>query len=313
MLQRSPAAAALLAPPSCRRRAASLGAPPPRAAGWMTRSRSRTRRSSPRCGRCHLLFAAAAPARRAGCRLPLHLCRPERPRLPCPLHIMQARKASPSKPRARKRSAAQAAADAGEASLLGAFLSVPARLRCLPAPHPNSLVLQTLAMPFLLRRHREASWSGHQRCGQGLGGSVQGRAGGRHRRAAHLPAAGMWGKGSLCSGVFVVARRECAAAGFCFSYTGSKCCGCCPSEGLPPALPPLHFAARRAGPPLACLPHICWLCSLLPCAAAVVRRGRSAHRRGGGRGGGGCPAARAGQPGTGGALPALCLRLPVVH
>lgn len=54
-------------------------------------------------------------------------------------------------------------------------------------------------MPLCACRHREAPWGGHQRGSQGLGGPVQGGAGGRHRRAAHLPAAGMWGQGPLCS------------------------------------------------------------------------------------------------------------------
>lgn len=118
---------------------------------------------------------------------------------------VQAHRATPSKQRTRKRSAAEATADPEEASLLGGLglrsrscaptcgaacrvvaclLAEPVRL--LPSfSQPQSLTLCASNC-----RHCEEAWQRNRGGGQGLGGSVSRLARRSHCRAAHLPAAG---------------------------------------------------------------------------------------------------------------------------
>ena len=140
LLQRSEAAAAPAAPPLRK-------LPPPRAHSAPRRPRRRLddeEQDSDQEEQPKVRPLSPAVCRRrsrlpGGCRL-LPRPLPEALLLPCALCTAQARKVTPSKPRARKRNAAEAAADAGEASLLGAFLSA-AWCRALILLDSNRLLL----------------------------------------------------------------------------------------------------------------------------------------------------------------------------
>lgn len=84
---------------------------------------------------------------------------PSRPICHAPVCSVQARKVTPNKPRARKRRAAEAAADAGEASLLGAFLSLACHKSMPPAQAPCPHCMSYCRHPADIVKHHGAAIS----------------------------------------------------------------------------------------------------------------------------------------------------------